>query len=441
MTSIDARPPFWRLGRAEIPGVALAAAVGVGALLAQRIIPRRLALPDVLIALILGSVVVNSPLGRWLGLAAYDRGRNRYGSGLNFVGKTVLRISVVLMGLRIEAHLFESRQLLAIGLALVAALPTTFFVTHALAIPMRVPRRLADLIAAGTMICGASAVNAVAPVIGARRQEQGVALATIFLYSAVALVVFRLVAGAVGLSAHQGGIWSGLAVNDLASAVAVGAQMGPGGAEMAAVSKSARIIMLAPILILFSLYRTNGGGPRPNIRQTAAGHIPGFVIGFLVLALVRAGGDALFGGAAGWRGLLVVDHQLVSFATVTVSAGIGLHLELDGLLAAGVRAVALGAVSAATMSGLTLALLILAVRGSTIQLLVTCAVAMAGSFAMLRLAQRAKIYFRPPVGFTRRHRASTGSEPMLASALTPSGAHVLAVSAGHSSPSGEYPAS
>ncbi len=435
MTSIAARPPFWRLGRAELPGVALAAAVGVGALLAQRIIPHRLALPDVLVALILGSVVVNSPLARWLGLAAYDRGRNRFGSGLNFVGKTVLRTSVVLMGLRIEAHLFESRQLLAIALALVAALPTTFFITHALAIPMRVPRRLADLIAAGTMICGASAVNAVAPVIGARRQEQGVALATIFLYSAVALVVFRLVACAVGLSSQQGGIWSGLAVNDLASAVAVGAQMGPGGAEMAAVSKSARIIMLAPILILFSLYRTNGAA-RPDIRRTAAGHIPGFVVGFLLLALVRAGGDGLFGAASAWRGLLSTDRQLVSFATVAVSAGIGLHLELDGLLAAGVRAVALGAVAAATMSGLTLALLTLAIRGSGLQLLVTCAASVAGSFALLQLARRAKGALQQPVGVTRRRRVPPSiGEPALATALTGSGAHH------HTSPSGEYPAS
>jgi len=431
-TTTDARPPIWRLGRAELPGFALASAVGGAALLAQRIIPRRLALPDVLIALILGSAVVNSPLSRWLGLAAYDRGRNRFGSGLNFVGKTVLRLSVVLMGLRIEAHLFESRQLLAIGLALVAAIPTTFFITHALAIPLRVPRRLADMVAAGTMICGASAVNAVAPVIGARRQEQGVALATIFLYSAIALVAFRFVASAVGLTPQQGGIWSGLAVNDLASAVAVGAQMGPGGAEMAAVSKSARIIMLAPVLILFSLYRTNGAAPS-NIRRAAIGHLPKFVIGFLALALARAGGDALFGAAPAWHGLLVADKELVAFATVTVSAGIGLHLEIDGLLAAGVRAVALGAVSAATMSGLTLALLTLAIRGSQLQLLVTCGASMAGSFALWQLAQRARNTFRPSVGFKRRRTITASVDPALATALTASGAH--------SSPSGEYPAS
>ena len=240
---------------AVLPGVALAAAIGGAALVVKHFVPSRFALPDVLVALFIGAVVINSPVARWLGLGPRVRGRNRYGRGLDFVGKTVLRASVVLMGLRIEAHFFAPGELVAVALAIGTALPTTYFLTHALAVPLRVPRRLADLVAAGTMICGASAVNAVAPVIGARRQEQGVALATIFLFSAVALVLFRFVAGAAGLTAHQGGLWGGLAVNDLASAVAVGAQMGPGGAEMAAVSKSARVLMLAPLLVMFSFSR------------------------------------------------------------------------------------------------------------------------------------------------------------------------------------------
>ncbi len=419
--------------RAVAPGAVLALLVGGTALELQRVFPARWALPDVLVALIVGSLVVNSPLSKWLGLAAHDRGRNRYGAGLAFVGKTVLRVSVVLMGLRIEARLFESRQLLAIGLGLLTALPTTFFVTRALAIPLRVPRRLADLIASGTMICGASAVNAVAPVIGARRQEQGVALATIFLYSAVALVLFRTVATAAGLNAHQGGIWSGLAVNDLASAVAVGAQMGAGGAEMAAVSKSARILMLAPVLILFSLWRAERAartdGP-VGFGRTVIGHIPGFVVGFLILALVRAAGDRLFGQAAAWRATLAIDHQVVAFATVTVSAGIGLHLEIKGLLSAGVRAVVLGAGACATMSGLTLALMVLAARGLRAELLLTSAAAVGGSFAIWQLVRRTRSLMVIAAEVSRTHRAITAGNPILASALTASGAHGRASAAG-----------
>jgi uncharacterized integral membrane protein (TIGR00698 family) len=414
-----------------LPGVLLATTVGAAALGLQHLLPSRLALPDVLVALILGALVINSPLARVLGLGAHDRGRNRYGNGLNFVGKTVLRVSVVMMGLRIEAHLFGSRDLISIAMALATALPTTYLLTHAFAVPLGVPRRLANLIAAGTMICGASAVNAVAPVIGARRQEQGVALATIFLFSAVALVVFRAVAEGLGLTAHAGGLWSGLAVNDLASAVAVGAQMGPGGSEMAAVSKSARVLMLAPLLVLFSLSR--GGAPsRSELGRTVRSHIPGFVVGFLVLAFARAGGDALFGNAPAWRTALDVNRHAVAFATITVSAGIGLHLSAEGLLSAGARAVALGAIAATTMSTLTLAIVMQAAAGVSPRLLLTCAASLGGAFALWLVARRARAALEvahPPGEVTRRRRAALGLPPGLPGQDR------------YASPSGEYPVS
>jgi uncharacterized integral membrane protein (TIGR00698 family) len=420
-----------RAALAVTPGVVLAATVGAAALVVKRFAPPSLALPDVLVALFIGAAVVNTPVGRWLGVGHHDRGRNRYGRGLDFVGKTVLRASVVLMGLRIEAHFFAPGELVVVAIAIGTALPTTFFLTHALAVPLGVSRRLADLVAAGTMICGASAVNAVAPVIGARRQDQGVALATIFLFSAVALVLFRVVAAAAGLTTHQAGLWSGLAVNDLASAVAVGAQMGPGGAEMAAVSKSARVLMLAPILVLFSLAR----GPRAarsELGRTFLGHVPGFVLGFLALTLARAAGDAVFGAAPAWRGLVAIDRHVVAFATVMVSAGIGIHLELPGLLAAGARAVALGAISASAMSGLTLTLMVLGARsGAEPVLVATSIAALAGSFVLFQVARRARQAASVPGEVTRRRRAAAGLPP----ALTGSGAHHRA------SQSGEFPAS
>jgi uncharacterized integral membrane protein (TIGR00698 family) len=422
--------------RTLAPGALLAFGIGGAALELQRFVPARFALPDVLVALFFGALVVNSPVAKWLGLGPNDRGRNRWGAGLTFVGKTVLRASVVLMGLRIEARLFESQQLLAIGLALLTAMPATFFVTHALAVPLRVSESFADLVASGTMICGASAVNAVAPVIGARRQEQGVALGTIFLYSAVALVLFHSFAAVAGLSPHQGGIWSGLAVNDLASAVALGAQMGPGGAEMAAVSKSARVLMLAPVLLLFSLWRGSRSteASRPvGVGRTLAGHVPGFVLGFLALALLRAAGDRLLGPSPVWRTALSIDRQIVAFATVTVSAGIGLHLEVKGLLSAGARAVLLGAGASATMSGLTLALVTLASQGARAALVSTSAAALLGSFALWQLARRARLQAATAASAGARRRRTTTSGAIVADALdalTASGAHRRAAAAG-----------
>src|SRR5262249_28720111 len=68
--------------RAIAPGAALALVIGAAALWLQRFVPSRLALPDVLVALLLGSLVINSPVSKWLRIGVNDRGRNRYGVGL-----------------------------------------------------------------------------------------------------------------------------------------------------------------------------------------------------------------------------------------------------------------------------------------------------------------------------------------------------------------------
>jgi uncharacterized integral membrane protein (TIGR00698 family) len=380
------------LQRSPFAGVALTLVLGAGAMLLAMALPQRPYVSSVLVALVLGALVVNSPLGRLTGLRHEDVEASVFVPGLNFVGKSLLRLAVVLMGLRVEAHFFGAGQLVTIGLSLAAAIPATFFLTHALAVPLRVPRPLADLVAAGTMICGASAVNAVAPVIGAKREDQAIALGTIFLFSAIALVSFRPIAAAVGLAPHDAGVWGGLGVNDLASAVAVGAQMGPGGAEMAAASKSLRILMLAPVIVAFGVMR-RPGGQRGELGRAARKNVPPFVVGFMLMVLARAAADALVGGAPLWRAVLVADKHFVELAMAMVAASIGLNLRLAGLLGAGCRAVVLGAVAASAMAGLSLTLVVLGGRGLYGALVATAAGAVAlafGAFEVARHVERAR---------------------------------------------------
>jgi uncharacterized integral membrane protein (TIGR00698 family) len=355
------RLPQWLPGRSDGPGLTLALALGGAAVALVRALPAHPVLSDVLVALALGALVVNTPLARVLGLAPADRDGDRYAPGLRFVGKWLLRLSIVLMGLKVEArHL--GTETLALVAAVPFALPVTFLLTHALAVPLGIRRPLADLVAAGTMICGASAVNAVAPVVGARRQEQAIALATVFLFSVAALVLFRPLAALCRLPPEVAGVWSGLAVNDLASSVAVGAQMGPGGAELAAAAKSLRIVLLAPVMILLALARRAQPAPR-ELGREASRHLPLFVIGFVALAAARAAGDRLLAGAPAWRLLLGADRTLVEGATAAIAAAIGLHLRLGDVRAAGARALVLGAAAAAAMAALTLAFVTLASRG------------------------------------------------------------------------------
>jgi uncharacterized membrane protein YadS len=327
------------------------------------------------------------------------------------------------MGLKIQARFFGMGEVLVMFCAIAAAMPTTFLLTHAMAVPLRVPRTLADLIAAGTMICGASAVNAMAPVVGAKKQEQAIALGTVFLFSVVALLLFRPIAMLLGVPVLDAGLWSGLAVNDLSSAVAVGAQMGPGGAEVAAASKSARVVLLAPLLLVFAIGRASGKQAAPDLRRRALQHVPWFVAGFVLLAGVRAAGDHLFATAGWWLQILAADRILVDVTMMMVAAGIGLHLDVRGLLSAGARALLLGATGSATMAALTLVLVIMGKRGGLSAELLLGAIATTAALVAYRAAARAEAAAEAAFedADTVMVRAPAAPEPLQSLARTISG--------------------
>src|SRR5215831_14150865 len=241
----------WIPERADAPGLAMVALFGAVAVALVHALPASPLVSDILLALGLGALVVNTPLRRLVGLSppSFEREPDRWAAGLRFAGKWVLRLSIILMGLKVQTHTFGARELSLIGGTVAVALPSTFLVTHAIGRALGLRRPLADLLAGGTMICGASAVNAIAPVARAHRSEQGIAIAAVFAFSVFALLVFHPVAQLLGLAPALAGLWSGLAVNDLSSAIAVGKQMGAVGGVMATAAKSARVLLLAPTLI------------------------------------------------------------------------------------------------------------------------------------------------------------------------------------------------
>jgi uncharacterized membrane protein YadS len=356
------RRPQWIPLSSDLPGIALAAALGSAALALVRVLPASPFLSDILVAIALGALVVNTGLRRVFGVAVpgAEREPDRYANGLRFVGKWVLRLAIVLMGLKVQAKFFGAREIVLILGVACASIPGAFFVAHAIGARMGLRKPLVDLLAGGTMICGASAVNAIAPTVGARREEQGIAIGTVFLFSVVALVVFRPIAAAVGLEPTAGGIWSGLAVNDLSSAIAVGGQMG--GDVMAAAAKSARILLMAPVLVVFAIAR-RGRGVKGDMRKSIVDQLPQYLLGYIALAVLRQAGDRALGASPAWATLLVADRWMVDLTMCTVSAAIGLHLEARRLVASGARAIATGGAASAWMAGITLAMIAMATRG------------------------------------------------------------------------------
>jgi uncharacterized integral membrane protein (TIGR00698 family) len=343
--------------------------------------------------------VLNTPLGRWIGLGEpSDRDTDRYERGLRFTGKWLLRLAIILMGLKIQTSLFEASQAQMVLTILLFALPCAFFLTHVAAQMLGLRRELGDLLSIGSMVCGASAINALSPVIYARRRDQGLAITAVFLFSVVALVAFYPVAQALGLSDEFGGLWAGLAVNDLSSSIAVGSQFSEDASIMAAAAKSVRIMMLGPLLIMFSFIRPTRRGRDPEEESPSMmAHFPMFILGYFLLFGVRVLGDATFlpDLESEWQYVLDANSLVVQLLILSVCAGIGLQIHWKTIIELGWKAVVAGGMAALGVAGLSLVMLLGYANGDSTTSLLVGSAGLLVSYFMYRMTASGEAAYRP----------------------------------------------
>ncbi|MEM6455158.1 MAG: putative sulfate exporter family transporter [Acidobacteriota bacterium] len=342
-----------RLRRAGglVPGVALAIAVAAAAVLLHAQLPAALGrgLGAVLFAVLLGLVVGNlAPLPA------------STASGVRFAARTVLQLAIVLLGARF--HLAEIAALGGPALLLVIALMTlALIVASQLGRWLGVDRRLSDLIAVGTAVCGNSAIAATAPVIGARDEDVSFAVATNTLLGTLAVFAYPLIGRALGFDPVLFGVWAGAAVNDTSQVVATGFAYGPEAGETAVTVKLVRNALMGAVIVFMGVrYRqqTAGDTARAGGWWTQARRaLPPFVIGFLALATLRTLGA--FDVASATVGVDLADLcARASKAMILVAlAGVGLGTRAAVMRRTGPRPFYLGLATALATSLTCLALL------------------------------------------------------------------------------------
>ena len=135
------------------------------------------------------------------------------------------------------------------------------------------------LISAGTAICGGSAIAAVSTVVDSPAEDVAVSAGTVFLLNAVALLAFPPIGHALGLSQYAFGVWSGIAIHDIASVVGAGAAYGAAALATATTVKLSRVLFLVPILIVAMTAKRRASGP-----TAAKGSAMPWFAGLFVLA-------------------------------------------------------------------------------------------------------------------------------------------------------------
>ncbi|MFJ2030051.1 YeiH family protein [Streptosporangium sp. NPDC087985] len=274
--------------------------------------------------------------------------RRSFRPGLAFASRRLLRLAIVLLGLRIALP-----EVLALGwraLAVIAAATGgTFLATRWIGARLGVSPRRSLLIATGVSVCGAAAVAAMHEVAGSDDDDVASAISVVVLYGSAMILVLPLLAGLLGLTSHQLGIWAGASVHEIAQVAAIGAVAGAGVLASAVVVKLARVVLLAPIVGLTSLALRRGvGGDLRNtpgaVRRPPV--VPLFVLGFVAMVIVRSLGVMPAGVT---RALPEVTGVLLAAALFGLGTGVNLRE-----LARGGRSLLLGGAATAVITVISL---------------------------------------------------------------------------------------
>lgn len=253
--------------------------------------------------------------------------------GIEFTARTVLRIGVALLGMRITLE-----QIAGLGwkpVALVVILvAVTISVSVVAARALGFQRLFGMLTGGATAICGASAALALSAALPNHPQKERATLFTVIGVSAlstVAMILYPMIANWFGLSPQDAGVFLGATIHDVAQVVGAGYSMSPETGDTATVVKLMRVAMLLPVIVCAAMItRMQGADPtgkRPPL-------LPWFAVGFLILACVNS---------TGWVPAVVQGgvNELSRWCLVISISALGMKTQLKELASVGIKPILL----------------------------------------------------------------------------------------------------
>ena len=299
--------------------------------------------------------------------------------GLRFATTTLLRAGIVLVGIRLSVF-----DVLALGLAgvpvVVAAIVTGLVFVTWFNRRLGLPPRLGTLIAAGTSICGVTAIVSTAPAIEADEREVAYAVANVVAFGLVGMLAYPYLAHGLLSGSATIGLFLGTAVHDTSQVVGAALtykQLFDDDVVLrtAMVTKLTRNMFLAAVIPLLTWLHVrkggaHAGGQRSNGSTGWTRYVPGFVLGFLAMAVLRSGGDAMIArgttaygvfDAAQWSAFITLIGDTVASRVLlgTAMAAVGLSTSFGVFKGVGLRPFAVGFAGALAVGGVGLLMAVL----------------------------------------------------------------------------------
>lgn len=284
----------------------------------------------------LSPMVLGVIVGMILANTVRSRFPESWDGGLKIASKQILRAGIVLYGFRLS---FDT--LLAVGggaiLIDVIIVAGTLILGNYLGRALGLDKDERLLISSGSAICGAAAVLATEPVVGAKPHKTVVAVATVVLFGTLSMFGYPLLyrAGLLdALSPQAVGVYTGATIHEVAHVVGAGAAMTPDTqsssvdiadiAGIATMTKMLRVLMLAPVLMILGYIMRRGSADNATSGKI---QVPWFAFYFLI----AIGINTLLGIGAEHIGRVAAYHQLTHIIEVIDGFMLAMAMTAIGL--------------------------------------------------------------------------------------------------------------
>lgn len=252
--------------------------------------------------------------------------------GIQLASSLVLRTGVALLGLRITIGQVQALGWSTIALV-VATVALTILAGVAIARLLKLGSAFGTLTGGAVAICGASAALAIASILPKHRHAERDASFTVIgvtAMSALAMILYPMIVGALGMDPRAAGIFLGGTIHDVAQVVGAGYGMSTETGDTATIVKLLRVAMLLPVCLAI--------GFALHVRGSTAAHaapvLPWFAVAFAALVVVNS---------LGWVAASVIEAgSTISRACLVMAiAAIGMKTSLKSLVDMGLKPVLL----------------------------------------------------------------------------------------------------
>nr|WP_225435202.1 YeiH family protein [Bacillus aerolatus] len=206
-----------------------------------------------------------------------------YQEGIQFSSKVLLRAGIILLGFRLNLlDIVAAGYAVLVTDVLVIAFTMTFILL--LGKVFKLDKHLSMLIAAGTAICGAAAIIAVAPIIKNKQEHTAIAVSCIAILGTVGALIYIFLFPHLPISKYEYGVLTGATLHELAHVVAAAVPGGAESSEAAVIVKLGRVLLLIPVALLISFVINRKELTEKGLKGLP---IPWFIFGFLFASFIN----------------------------------------------------------------------------------------------------------------------------------------------------------